>query len=407
MPSTAPSRIRPTVRQASGFWIVAVTFLLVMAYSTVPTPLYPLYQQRDGFPAFVITVIFAAYAVGVVLSLYLAGHVSDWLGRRRILVIAVLVSALSAVLFLTWSEVPGLIVARLINGASIGILTATATAHLGELRARAHPDENTVVAASVSGAANLGGLALGPLIGGLFAEFLPRPLMLPHLVFVIVLLIAAAALLLVPETVTMPEEAPRYRPQRLSVPADARGTFSSAAFGAFSGFAVFGLFTSLAPTFLGVTFMAHDHLLAGATSFSVFAAAALGQTLLAKLSPRSQLTISIAACAAGLVLVALGAVLPQLGVFIVGGIVSGLGVGLLFRGALTTAVGLADPARKGETLALIFLIAYAGLAIPVLAIGVALVFEPPTPVLLVFVGAVLVATVLSGALMRGHAARRR
>ena len=407
MSSTTVARTRPTVRHAVGFWIVAVTFLLVMAYSTVPTPLYPLYQQRDGFPAFVITVIFAAYAVGVVLSLYLAGHVSDWLGRRRILVIAVLVSALSAVLFLTWSEVPGLIVARLVNGASIGILTATATAHLGELRARARPDENAIVAASVSGAANLGGLALGPLIGGLFAEFLPNPLMLPHLVFVIVLLTAAAALLLVPETVSTPERAPRYRPQRLSVPADARGPFSSAAFGAFSGFAVFGLFTSLAPTFLGVTFMAHDHLLAGATSFSVFAAAAVGQTLLAKLSSRTQLTIAIVACASGLVLVALGAVLPQLIVFIVGGIVSGLGVGLLFRGALTTAVGLADPARKGETLALIFLIAYSGLAIPVLAIGVALVFEPPTPVLLVFVGVVLVATVLSGVLMRGRTARRR
>ena len=120
----------PRASHGSGFWIVAVTFLLVMAYSTVPTPLYPIYQQRDGFPAFVITAIFAAYAVGVVLSLYLAGHVSDWLGRRRMLVVAVLISALSAVLFLFWSDVPGLIVARLVNGTSIGILTATAMIYM-------------------------------------------------------------------------------------------------------------------------------------------------------------------------------------------------------------------------------------------------------------------------------------
>ena len=64
--TASPARVRSSrARHRLGFWIVAITFLLVMAYSTVPTPLYPLYQQRDGFPVSVITVIFAAYAVGV------------------------------------------------------------------------------------------------------------------------------------------------------------------------------------------------------------------------------------------------------------------------------------------------------------------------------------------------------
>ena len=63
----------------AGFWVVASAFLLVMAYATVPTPLYPLYQEADGFPVSVITLIFAAFAVGVVLSLFLLGHVSDCL----------------------------------------------------------------------------------------------------------------------------------------------------------------------------------------------------------------------------------------------------------------------------------------------------------------------------------------
>jgi MFS family permease len=391
-----------------AFWIVAVTFLLVMAYSTVPTPLYPLYEQRDGFPPFVVTAIFAAYAIGVMVSLYLAGHVSDWLGRRRVLLVAVLVSALSAVLFLFFTEVPGLLVARFVNGASIGILTATATAHLGELRARAKPDENTIVAASVSGAANLGGLALGPLIGGLFAEFLPDPLMLPHLVFLIVLIVAALVLLLVPETVDVPtgSDRPRYHPQRLSVPGGTGRAFAVAAFGAFSGFAVFGLFSSLAPTFLVLTFDSPDHLLAGATSFSVFAAAAAGQLALVKLRMRTQLTIAIAGCAAGLVLVAVGALLPALALFLLGGVTAGLGVGLLFKGALGTAVMLADPSRKGETLALIFLIAYAGLAVPALGVGAALAVVSPIVALVVFVALVLVATLVAGTLMRRRAERR-
>ncbi|PPI23079.1 MFS transporter [Rathayibacter sp. AY1B5] len=375
-----------------------------MAYSTVPTPLYPLYQQLDGFPPFVITVVFAAYAVGVIVSLYLAGHVSDWLGRRRVLLIAVLVSAISAVLFSLTTEVPGLIVARFVNGVSIGMLTATATAHLGELRARARPDENTIVAASISGAVNLGGLSLGPLLGGVFAEFLPDPLLLPHQVFLVALLVAGLALLLVPETVDVPETAPAYRPQRLSVPADARRAFLLAAFGAFSAFSVLGLFTSLAPTFLVQTFQVRDHLLAGATSFAVFASAALGQLLLVKVGVRLQLSIAVAGCAVGLAAVAAGAIAPQLGVFLAGAVVSGFGVGLLFKGSIGTAVALADPARRGETLAVVFLVAYTGLAVPALAAGAALNLAAATTVLTVFAALVLAATATAGVLLRARSA---
>ena len=388
------------ISHGAGFWVVACAFLLVMAYATVPTPLYPLYQQADGFPVSVITMIFAAFAVGVVLSLFLLGHVSDWMGRRRMLVIAILIAALSAVLFLLWHDVPGLLAARLVNGASVGILTATATAHLGELRAQARPDEHVIVAASVAGAANLGGLAFGPLVGGLFAEFLPAPLMLPHAVFLIVLLVAAIAVACVPETVTRPEEPRRYRPQRIAAPPRSRSAFVAAGFGAFAGFALFGLFTSLAPTILVSTFDEHDHLVAGLTACSVFAAAATGQVVLARLPLRMQLTIAAVCCALGLVAVAVGTLVPSLAVFIGGGIVAGVGVGLLFKSSVATAAGLAEPGRRGETLALIFLIAYCGLALPVLAIGVILTFASQTTVLLVFISVVLVATVSAATVMR-------
>lgn len=404
--TTSTVSTRSRVSHGAGFWIVATTFLLVMAYSTVPTPLYALYQARDGFPVSTITVIFAAYAVGVVFSLFFVGHISDWVGRRRMLLIAILISALSAMLFLLWSSVEGLIVARVVNGVSIGVLTATATAHLGELRAVARPDENSIVAASVAGASNLGGLALGPLIGGLFAEFLPNPLVLPHAVFLVALVIAAIVMVSVPETVEQSEPRRRYRPQRLAVPASSRGAFIAAGFGAFAGFALLGLFTSLAPTILIGTFDAPDHLLAGVTTFSVFGAAALGQVLLARLPLQRQLLIATVSCGVGLAAVAAGAVLPQLGVFLVGGVIAGLGVGVLFKSAIATAGSLADPARRGETLSLVFLIAYCGLALPVLAIGFALTFAPEIDVLLIFVSLVLVTTVVAGVAMTRRAAGR-
>ncbi len=107
---------------------------MAMAFTTIPTPIYALYQDRDGFPAWVVTVVFAASAVGVALSLYLAGHVSDWLGRRAVVVVALGIEILSAVLFLVWNNVVGLIVARFVSGLGIGAITATATAHLSELR---------------------------------------------------------------------------------------------------------------------------------------------------------------------------------------------------------------------------------------------------------------------------------
>src|ERR1700684_904024 len=100
-----PGRPRPA-RHHIGFWLVAYAFAVTMAFSAVPTPLYVLYQARDGFGSVPLTLICAAYAVGVALSLLLAGHLSDWAGRRRMLAVAIAVNVASGVLFLTWPAVP-------------------------------------------------------------------------------------------------------------------------------------------------------------------------------------------------------------------------------------------------------------------------------------------------------------
>ena len=97
--STGP--LRASGRHAAGFWLIAYAFLAAMAFSTVPAPLYSLYMARDGFSTLMVTVVFAVYAVGVVISLLLAGHVSDWVGRKKVLVPGLGLELVAAALFLS------------------------------------------------------------------------------------------------------------------------------------------------------------------------------------------------------------------------------------------------------------------------------------------------------------------
>ncbi|MFC6158133.1 MFS transporter [Kribbella jiaozuonensis] len=396
--------VRIRLAHAPGFWVIAAAFLITMAFSTIPTPLYAIYQHRDGFPTYVITVIFASYAVGVMASLYLAGHVSDWLGRRRVALLAVLAEALAAAIFLIWSSVPGLLVARFICGVGVGVLTATATAHLSELRQIARPGEDPSRSALISSMVNLGGLAFGPLIGGLLAQYVSAPLQRPYEIFLVLLLISAVGIALVPETVERLEERPAYRPQRVALPSSAKPLFFASAIGAFAAFAIFGLFTSLAPTFLAGVLHHTSRLLAGVVTFAVFIAGAASQVIFVRLSRPAQLRLGLVAMSVGLVGVAVGGLIPNLYLFVIGGVVAGAGVGLVFRGAVATAASLADPGSRGEVLAALFLIAYAGLAIPVLLIGLGIALLPAQVALLIF--SVLILILVNAAVLRMLAAQR-
>jgi MFS family permease len=265
---------RSRSRYGSGFWLAAAAFLTAMAFSTVPTPLYVLYQQRDGFSSFVVTVVFAVYAVGVMAGLLLAGHVSDWAGRRRVLIPALGIEVLAAVLFVLWPALPGLIVARLVSGLGIGMITATATALLRDLHALGRPQAGAGRFEVVSTAANLGGLGVGTLLSGALAQFVGYPLVVPYAVFAVLLVLAVVGVVAVPETVRRPPVRPRYRPQRVTFAHGDRVGAVMAAAGAFVGFAVFGLFTSLAPGFVAATLDHPSRLLAGVVPFVCFGAAA-------------------------------------------------------------------------------------------------------------------------------------
>ncbi|PRY30243.1 putative MFS family arabinose efflux permease [Pseudosporangium ferrugineum] len=377
------------VNSGVSFWSIAAVFAISMAFSTVPTPLYPIYQAEDGFTAFTVTVVFAAYAVGVVTSLLLAGHISDRTGRRRVLLAAIGLESLAAVLFLTRPDLPGLLLARFVTGLGVGIMAATATAYLLELHAAHRPGAGRGRFELVSAAANLGGLGAGTLVAGALAQFVSAPLRTPYVVFLVLLALSAVAVLAAPETVTVPAVAPRYRPQRIRIAASDRAGYLTAALGAFSAFAVFGLFTSLAPSFVAGSLHHPGRLLAGVVAFAVFGAAATAQAASGSLTPARRFTAGLAAEATGLIVLGAGMNLPSLTIFLLGGVIAGAGAGLLFKAAVGTVAATAAPAVRGEALAGLFLIAYLGLIGPALGLGIATRHLTATTAMLWFSGLLL------------------
>ncbi|WP_214411753.1 MFS transporter [Sphaerisporangium fuscum] len=386
-----PAKDEPAAsRHRLGFWTVAAAFTLTMAFSTVPTPLYPLYQHVNGFGTFMLTIVFAVYALGVLVSLFLAGHLSDWFGRRRLLLPSIALSIASGVVFALGTSVPALIAGRLLSGLSVGLLTATATAYLDDLHRRARPGTSGTRANVVATAANLGGLGLGTLMSGLLVEHSSGSLRTPYLVFLVLLGLGVVAVLVAPETVDRPGPRPRYRPQRTSVPAHARREFFGAAMAALIAFAVFGLFTSLAPVVLKSLHVASPAV-AGLATFLVFGSAATAQILLARRPARTQLLLGLSLLAAGLVMLTAAIWLSAATMFLAGGAVSGAAAGTVFKGSASTTMALAEPQRRGETLTGLFLAAYLGLSVPVLGLGLAVQLAPVRDAVLVFTVVLLAA----------------
>jgi MFS family permease len=381
------------VSHGAGFWFVGYAFAVVMAFAAVPTPLYVLYAQRDHLSSTLISGVFAAYAVGVVISLVTVGHISDWVGRRRMLLAALTLSLAAGAVFIVWTSLAALVIARVLTGLAVGIVTTTATAHLGELHARHRPDATARRAQLLAVAANLGGIGLGPLTAGLLAQFAPDPLRTPYLVAEGLLVIAMLALMLTPETV-WPTGPVRYRMQRIAVPRQARATFAAAALGAAVNFTILGMFSALAPSFLLAALHEPSHAVAGAVTSVVFLASAAAQ-LVDRRTGHHPLTNAVPVAVAGLTVLTIGTWTGQLAVFVAGAVVTGVGVGLVFKTLLAAVVDVTPDASRGEVLAAFFLAAYVGLAVPVLVLG--LLGDVLSASVLMTVFAVAAATGLVGA----------
>ncbi|MCW8127914.1 MFS transporter [Microbulbifer halophilus] len=352
---------------SSYFLLMALIFAINMAGTTLPAPLYPLYQHSFGFSNLTVSVIFATYAVGVLGALVITGPWSDQLGRRPVLFAGLLASALSALLFLYQGSLPILLLARLLSGISAGLFTATATIAVIELA----PLQQRGRAALAAGIANMGGLGMGPLIAGLLSQYAFWPLHLPYLLHLALILVAVVLLWHLPETVTPPPRL-QLRRQPLGLPPEVRALFVPAAVACFAGFAVLGLFTSLAPAVMSQILGLTDRAGIGTVIFTVFAASLAGQMIQRRIPDWMRLPLACVALFIGVGLLGLsiasGALLP----LVVAALIAGAGQGAIFAASIAAIAEASPPGKKAEVTSLLFAIAYVAISVPIVSLGLAI-----------------------------------
>src|SRR6185369_16694190 len=365
-------RSRPAVSCRAAFWLLTFVFAATMLGTTLPTPLYDIYQAQWHFSAAIVTVTFAVYAAGVLLTLLLTGRTSDQAA-------ALGCSALSTVVFILAPNVGALMAGRILSGFSAGLMTGTATATLTELI----PASAARRASLVATAANMGGLGLGPLIAGLFAQYGPHPTVLVFQVYLAVLAVAGLCLFLVPETVS-PRRRPVIRFAGLGIPERGRGEFVAAGGAGFAAFSLLGLFAGLAPTFVASVLHGPNHAVQGAVVFGLLGVGTLTQLVLSRFGSRRVMMAGLGLFLAALPLIVVALAAASMTLFLVGTVVGGVAVGAVFLGSLATANRLAPPGQHGRTVSTFFVLCYAGLIIPVVSVGVATLFTGDFPAVLAF-----------------------
>ncbi|MCJ9711316.1 MFS transporter, partial [Bordetella hinzii] len=99
----------------------AATLGLFLAASSAPTPLYRLYQQAWGFSPSLLTLVFSVYAFSLLVALLTTGALSDHLGRRPVILAALVLEMASMAVFARADSVAWLMLARIVQGFATGI----------------------------------------------------------------------------------------------------------------------------------------------------------------------------------------------------------------------------------------------------------------------------------------------
>ncbi|GAB1575245.1 MFS transporter [Bordetella petrii] len=337
---------------------ILVAFL---AASSTPTPLYRLYQQAWGFSSTILTIIFAAYALALLCTLLLAGSLSDYIGRRPVIALALLLEMTAMAIFLLAGSPAWLIAARIVQGIATGLAAAAVGAALLDLNRERGPLVNSI--------APMVGMAIGALGSTGVLVHAAAPLRTSYLILLVVFAAALAALRLTPETAARQPGAWASLKPSMHVPRQARGAFWSVTPVNVSVWMLGGLYLSQMPSLIAQTTHSTSPWLGGLAVAALTLSGAVAVLAAQRAAAFSTLVGGAAALTLGLLLILVGANSGS-GMWLLGGsLVAGAGFGSAFLGAVRTVLPLAGPSQRASLMATFYVESYLAHSVPAIAAG--------------------------------------
>ena len=358
---------RVTLGRTASFWLLAATLCLLLFASSAPSPLYVVYQAEWSFSAITLTSVFAVYALALLASLVTAGSVSDHVGRRPTLLVALVIELGGMLLFAEARGVGWLFAARIVQGVATGIAMGTITASLIDLE----PGRRPRLGATIGVAAPLAGLALGALAAGLLVQYGPDPTRLIFWLLAAAFVLAILVALAVPETVEDRGRWAHSLKPRLSIPPAVRGDFVRALPCMVATWALGGLILSLGPSVTAGVLGNTSHVVGALPIFVMTGISAIASVRLREAHPKTTAQAGLTALAIGVALALLAITDKSTGLFLVATAVVGLGFGPAFAGAFRTLAAQAPIDHRAGLVSSILAVAYLAFSLPAVAAGVA------------------------------------
>jgi MFS family permease len=364
----APGIRRPRVRHLpamAAFVGVSLALLGMYLAAGAPTPLFLLLEEHWGFPPVVLTIAFATYAFALLATLLVGGSLSDHIGRRPVLITALIIELASMVMFIVAPNIGVIIAARAVQGIATGLATSAFTAAIVELA----PQRLKKLGAAMGSIAPTAGLAVGALMSGFAIQFTLAPAAVVFGILAAVMVVGTLVVVFAPETNPGRAGAVRSLIPRVVIPAIARREFAAGIPVHIAAWMLAGLFLGLGPTILRGVFDLDSGLVNGAATFLQPAAAAVAGLALGRLASRRATVLGLVGVLVGSVIIVIAIAAGILPLLFVGGAIGGFGFGAAFSGAIRSVAPLAGPHERAELFAAVYLVAYLAFGLPAVIAG--------------------------------------
>jgi MFS family permease len=353
------------ISEAAAYRLAAGVIGLGLFASLTPSPLYRTYSVLWHFSPLTLTLIYATYAFGVLATLLLAGSVSDDVGRRPVLLVALAGLMGSTVLFLLADSAAWLFVARGLQGLATGAALSAASAALLDLHPRRDP---AGVGLTNATAASLG-IGLGMLVSSSLVQIGWGPRFLPFIVLLVLIALALAAAYRMPEPVSERSQF-RFTVERPHVPTVVRRPFVLAALAVLSSWSIGALFFSLGPQLAAHLFGSSNAIVSGSGIVVLAGAAAVAGLLTSRIAPWIATSVGSIALAAGMLLIVVAAAADSSAVYLAGSVLGGAGFGAAFLGGLRALVAAIPAEHRAAVMSAFYVAAYGSLSVPAVLAGI-------------------------------------